>query len=89
MDTGALTGLFEQTLLTLLATAGPILVASLAVGLVVSIFQAATQINEATLTFLPKLLVTALILVVGGPWMLDQLTHFTSTVFGMIATVAR
>lgn len=89
MDSGALVGLFEQTLITLLETAGPVLVATLVVGLIVSIFQAATQINEATLTFLPKLLVTAIIFIVAGPWMLGQLTGFTKTVFGMIATVAR
>ena len=49
---------------------GPPLLAALAVGLVVSIFQAATQINEATLTFIPKLLVAFLVFVIAGPWML-------------------
>ena len=53
---------------------GPPLLAALAVGLVVSIFQAATQINEATLTFIPKLLVAFLVFVIAGPWMLQVIT---------------
>jgi flagellar biosynthesis protein FliQ len=89
MSTGALEGLFEQTLVALLAVAGPILLSSLAVGLVVSVLQAATQINEPTLTFLPKLAVATLIMIVAGPWMLDQLLGFTRSVFDLAAQVAR
>ena len=55
---------------------GPPLLAALAVGLVVSIFQAATQINEATLTFIPKLLVAFLVFVIAGPWMLQVITDY-------------
>ncbi|PIE24548.1 MAG: flagellar biosynthetic protein FliQ [Neptuniibacter caesariensis] len=58
-----------------------IIVPSLLVGLVVSTFQAATQINEQTLSFLPRLLVTILMIMWAGPWILTQLTeHFTSLV---------
>jgi flagellar biosynthetic protein FliQ len=89
MSSGALVGLFEQTMLALLSLAGPILVASLAVGLVVSIIQAATQINEATLTFLPKLLVATLIIVVAGPWMMDQLLGFTRSIFDLSVQVTK
>lgn len=55
---------------------GPILLASLVVGLLVSIFQAVTQINEATLTFIPKIVVTALLLFLIGPWMVGATLDF-------------
>ena len=57
------------------------LLAALAVGLLVGVFQAATQINEMTLSFIPKLIVLVLTLVAGGPWMLQQLIEFTSSLF--------
>jgi len=60
---------------------GPIVIISMAVGLVISILQAATQINEATLTFVPKLVVVALVLIILGPMMAGQLTDFTRFVF--------
>ncbi len=56
----------------------PILLAGLAVGLVISVFQAITQIQEQTLTFIPKIVATVAVLVVGGPWMLDQLLGYTT-----------
>ena len=55
----------------------PLMLAGLIVGLVVSIFQAITQIQEMTLTFIPKILVTAVVLIVAGPWMLDELISYT------------
>lgn len=66
--------------ITLLVSA-PLLLAALAVGLLVSIFQAATQINEMTLSFIPKLLVMFVVLVVAGPWMLNLLMDFTRRLF--------
>jgi flagellar biosynthetic protein FliQ len=60
----------------LLMVAGPLLLVALAVGLVVSIFQAATQINEATLSFIPKLISIFIALVVAGPWMLTVMLDF-------------
>ncbi len=56
----------------------PILLAGLAVGLVISVFQAITQIQEQTLTFIPKIVATVAVLVIGGPWMLDQLLSYTA-----------
>jgi flagellar biosynthetic protein FliQ len=56
----------------------PILLAGLAVGLIISVFQAITQIQEQTLTFIPKIVATVAVLVVGGPWMLDQLLSYTA-----------
>ena len=61
---------------TLLMVAGPLLLVALAIGLVVSIFQGATQINEATLSFIPKLVGIMLAIVIGGPWMLTVLLDF-------------
>ena len=56
----------------------PLLLVGLGVGLVISVFQAVTQIQEQTLTFIPKILATVVVLVVGGPWMLDQLVQYTA-----------
>jgi len=64
-----------------LALAGPALLFGLVAGLVVSVFQAMTQINEITLTFIPKIAATALALVVFGPWMLARLVSFTTLLF--------
>ncbi len=61
---------------TLLMVAGPLLLVALIVGLVVSIFQAATQINETTLSFIPKLIGIFLAIVIAGPWMLTVLLDF-------------
>jgi flagellar biosynthesis protein FliQ len=56
----------------------PILLVGLGVGLIISVFQAITQIQEQTLSFIPKIVATVAVLVVGGPWMLDQLIQYTS-----------
>jgi flagellar biosynthetic protein FliQ len=64
-----------------LALAGPILLFGLVAGLAVSIFQALTQINEITLTFIPKIVATAAALVLFGPWMLARLVGFTTSLF--------
>lgn len=69
--------------LTLLVAA-PLLLVALVVGLVISIFQAATQINEATLSFIPKLIAVFAALVVAGPWMLAQLVAFMRELFSSI-----
>lgn len=69
--------------------AGPVLVASLLVGLTISIFQAVTQIQEQTLTFVPKLVVVVAIMVFGGPWMMNKLVLLTTELIGMIATITK
>ena len=66
----------------------PFLLASLAVGLLISLFQSVTQIQEVTLTFVPKLAVIALILVVAGHWMLGQMEGYTTQLFGQISNLA-
>ena len=62
----------------------PFLAASLIVGLVISILQAATQIQEVTLTFVPKIVVTGITLLIAGPWMLDRITSYTTQLFVQI-----
>ncbi len=62
----------------------PLLLVGLVLGLVVSVLQAVTQIQEQTLTFIPKILATVAVLVVGGPWMLDQLLGYTADLWGAI-----
>jgi flagellar biosynthesis protein FliQ len=68
---------------TLLISA-PLFIAALATGLLISIFQAATQINEATLSFVPKLIVVFVTLIVAGPWMITVLTDFMQRLYGNI-----
>jgi flagellar biosynthetic protein FliQ len=62
----------------------PLLLVALVIGLIISIFQAATQINEATLSFIPKLLAVAATLVIAGPWMLGQMLDYIRTLFSSI-----
>lgn len=68
---------------------GPLLAAALVVGLIVSIFQAVTQINEATLTFIPKMIVVGIVLVVAAPWMMDVMSHFTVELFENMGDMVR
>lgn len=65
----------------------PILILSLIIGLVIAVFQAATQIHEQTLTFVPKLFITAIILVMLGPWMMEVMSDFTYYVFDLMLKV--
>ncbi len=69
--------------------ASPMLIGALVIGILVSVFQAITQINEATLTFIPKMMVVALIILIAGPWMLDTLKGFTVEVFESVGTIVR
>lgn len=69
--------------ITILVSA-PLFIAALATGLLVSIFQAATQINEATLSFVPKLIVVFVTLIVAGPWMITLLTDYMQRLYGAI-----
>lgn len=79
----------QDALMTALLVAAPILGLGLLVGLAVSIFQATTQINEQTLTFVPKIIVVLAAIVLFGPWMLNILLEFTAGIFGQLHTFAR
>ena len=76
--------LVQNALLILILIASPLLAVSLGVGLLVSVFQAATQINEMTLTFIPKLLAMFQTVILAGPWMLRTLTDFTIRLYSSI-----
>ena len=65
----------------------PLLLVGLAIGLVVSVFQAVTQIQEQTLTFIPKIVGMGLVLVIAGPWMLDQVVTYTQQLYTDIPTL--
>jgi len=79
--------LTQQALEMTLLVSGPMLGAALITGLLVSVFQAATQINEMTLSFIPKLLVLVLMLVLAGPWMLKTMTDYMRLLFSSIPTL--
>ena len=73
-----------QALMVTLKVAGPVLLAGLVVGLLVSIFQAITQIQELTLAFIPKIIAVGLVIAFAGPWMLDQMLTWTHDIFASI-----
>jgi flagellar biosynthetic protein FliQ len=81
--------LAREATLTVLLVSAPILILGLIAGLAIGIFQAVTQIHEMTLTFIPKILVSAIALIIFAPWMLNVLLKFTTEVFTMLPTVAR
>ena len=77
----------QQALVVTAMLSAPLLLAALAAGLVIGMFQAATQINEVTLSFIPKLLVLAAALYVGGGWMLKVLLGYTESLIGSIPSL--
>ena len=74
----------RQAIEVTLMLSGPLLLATLLIGLIISIFQAATQINEATLSFIPKLVAAFLILLLAGPWMLQLMVDYIRRLFESI-----
>lgn len=81
--------LLHQAFWTALMCSGPLLLVVLVIGVVVSILQAVTQVQEATLTFLPKMLGAGLVMLVGGSWMLEQVVRFTEQLFGNLSQYVR
>jgi flagellar biosynthetic protein FliQ len=77
MDTNLVLKILQDALLTMLYVSAPILVISLLVGLIVSIFQATTQIHEQTLSFVPKIIAVIISILLFGSWMLVKLVEFT------------
>ncbi|MBN8488968.1 MAG: flagellar biosynthesis protein FliQ [Burkholderiales bacterium] len=88
MDSSHVFTIGQQGLLILLTVAAPMLGAVLLVGVLVSIFQAATQINEATLSFVPKLIAAVAVMAVAGPWMMTTLVDYLRSMLMSIATAA-
>jgi flagellar biosynthesis protein FliQ len=71
-----------ETLKTMMLIAGPMLVAAMTIGIIVSVLQAITQINEATLTFIPKMIAIILVLIVMAPWMMEVIQNYAGEIFG-------
>jgi flagellar biosynthesis protein FliQ len=87
MNQDTVVNLASQGMSLALKIAGPLLLVALVVGLVVSVFQAVTQIQEQSLTLIPKIVGVAVVVVVLGPWMLGQLVSYTSSLFTAIPTM--
>jgi flagellar biosynthetic protein FliQ len=88
-ETQSLLALADRMLWVAALASAPVLLASLAIGMVVGIIQAATSVNEQTLTFVPKLAVTAFVLVVFGASIMALISDFTQEIFTQIAQVTR
>ncbi|SHE94276.1 flagellar biosynthetic protein FliQ [Caldanaerobius fijiensis DSM 17918] len=77
MDQATVIDLARKALYTALLIGGPIMLLSMLVGLIISIFQATTQIQEQSLTFIPKIAIVAIVLLIFGPWMMTVMKNFT------------
>ncbi len=82
-------GIIKDALSTAMLVAAPILLVSIIVGLLISIFQATTQIQEQTLTFVPKLIAIAVVGLIAGSWMLNTIIRFTERIFDVIANIVQ
>jgi flagellar biosynthetic protein FliQ len=87
MDPQLVFTLGQQGLWMLISVSAPMLITVLVVGLVVSIFQAATQINETTLSFVPKILAAVAVMALAGPWMLTSLVEYLQRMLQMIPSI--
>ena len=76
MTPDVISALAQETVVVSIKLVAPVLLSSLAVGVIISMFQAATQINEQTLTFIPKLLTIIVVLMIAGPWMLQVIIDY-------------
>ena len=88
MNSTAVIATVSQALEMTLLVSAPLLLTALAIGLIVSVFQAATQINEATLSFIPKLIGVFVAIVVAGPWIIQLMVDYTQRLFATIPTLA-
>jgi flagellar biosynthesis protein FliQ len=89
MTEGYVLGFAKDTLMVSLSLAAPVLITSLVIGILISMFQAATQINEVTLSFVPKMIGVGLVLVLLGSWMAQQLLTFTTNIFMNLPAMPR
>ncbi|MCI8908148.1 MAG: flagellar biosynthesis protein FliQ [Angelakisella sp.] len=85
MTQGDVLAILQESLLVALKLSAPMLVISIAIGLVIAIFQAATQIHEQTLTFVPKVLAIALLLIILGSWMMTLMDDLVQRLFRIMA----
>lgn len=89
IDANTVVMLFSDTFMLTLKLSVPVLTLGMVIGIIVSIFQTATSIQEQTLTFIPKLIITALALIGLSPWMLQQIMTFTINLMGKLQDYAR
>lgn len=89
MSQTAVLTVLQQTLWTVAELSGPILLTALVIGVVISLFQAVTQINEMTLSYVPKIIAIALVLMLAGPWMLQTLLDFAARIFSSLPTLVQ
>lgn len=87
MSQGEVLSIMQQAIYTILKVGAPMMITALVVGLLISIFQAMTQINEQTLVFVPKILAVLLALILFGSWMLTTLIEFTVKLFDSLPTL--
>lgn len=87
MTISDITDVIQNAMVVALKLSAPILIVSILIGLIVSIFQAATQIHEQTLSFVPKLVAIALVLIILGPWMMETMNDFTVYIFDLIVSM--
>lgn len=87
MDEAQLVGLGVQTFKVALLLSLPMLLVGLVAGLLISIFQATTQINEMTLSFVPKILLVVMVIIITMPWMMSTMIDFTTSVFNMMKDI--
>jgi flagellar biosynthesis protein FliQ len=87
MQSDQAVALLDRMLWASMIVALPILIVTLAVGLIVSVFQATTQLQEMTLSYVPKLLAAGAVLILLGPWMISQITVFATSMIRLIPTI--
>ena len=87
MNTDTVTSLAMQALTVTMEIAMPFLLAGLVVGLLVSVFQAVTSIQEPTLSFIPKIIATGAVMALAGPWMLDQMLAYVQNLYTSIPSM--
>ena len=87
MNPGTVMEIGRQAIEVTLLVSAPMLLTALIIGLIISIFQAATQLNEATLQFVPKLVAMLLVLLLAGPWMLQYLVDYIQRLFSSIPQI--
>lgn len=88
MNQDTVVNLASQAMSLALKVAGPLLLVGLVIGILVSVFQAVTQIQEQSLSLIPKIVGIAVVIVLLGPWMLGQLVSYTTALFNSIPTIA-
>lgn len=89
VDQATIVSLGREAFMLVFQVAGPVLIVTLVVGLLISVLEAATQVHEVSLTFVPKMIAVAAVLVAVGPWMMSKMVRFAAELLSGLATFAR